>query len=618
VAAGAAAAASTTGAARAEAQEAAAGSADDAALAALRETPLDIGSDALAPLDDVPGAPPGFATLAERARSVRPFRRMEDLLVVPGVDAAFLARLRLYAVAPRVAPRLAGHIALRAISRGTWDGARLTESAAFHRGAGLRFGGLLDRDAGERDLDDFRAGWFEARCGGAQVVAGAFDVDWGLGATLSTASPPWGGAAMGRRALRAGRGLTPHRGTAEETSLRGVAASLGGARARLAAFYSDARRDAFVRDGGVTSLPGTGLHRTARERAASDRLRDRTVALRAEIAVARGVRVGGTARADAYAPAVAPGPRSPLPAGSRAVAVGVDALLAVGPVQIGTERAALRGGRAARVAAAQVAGALGRLGVLARRFDPEFRALHTAPLGRLGRPANERGVLVFAEVRRRSIRIEAHLDRWAEIARRRAGDPLERGTEAALALEAARNGRRAALGASRRVRATASPNRAAGGALAHRVETRDAIRVDGERAFGAGFTARVRIETVAEEDAAVAASRTRRHGRLAQLGLSRAGRAGLRTGFTLSAYGGDAASVVPRIAESFTGEAAAPAALASADSPSGWRALLSARRPLARALRVAAACGVHAPRGGRARLDWGFGLELGRDGSPAE
>ncbi len=530
------------------------------------------------------------------------------MLAISGVDGEFLARLRPFVVvsdAERQRPGdgaarlagLAGRVVWRAESGALARGSRFAETAEIRRGAGVRFGATTERDPGERGAFDYRAAWLDARRGRARLLAGAFDVDWGLGLTLSTARAPWTGDAIARRALRDGRGLSPHRGAGEEGHLAGAAGWWGGARGAVAWLYSDARRDALRdSDGRVTSLPETGLHRTARERSARDRLRERTVAIRAEAALPAGVRLGVTGRADAFDPRLAPRSGSSVPAGAREQVFGADGRAGWGPVRLAVERAAVAGGASARVVALEAAGHRARIAAVDRRFEPGFRVLRTAPLGHFGRSANESGRLVSVEWRARRLRVTADFDRWNEIIARSANGETERGTETVLSAESTHEGKRIAARVSRRTR---------------RTEVRDAARVEVERPIGRGLAARVRVDAIAESESVGGQTRVVR-GHLAQSRLALAGRAGLRSAVTLSVFGGDSAGAVPRIAEAFLPGVVRPVALASGPRTAGWRALVTTQRAFGRALRLAAAFALHAPRGGAARAEIGLAIELGR------
>ncbi len=119
----------------------------------LVDHPVNLGNDPLGALESVPGVPAGFAARAENARALLPFRRVEDLLRVPGADAQLIARIHPYVVAPGAAPRTRGRLSFESSFGALPRGERLIERSEFARG-GVRFGGVLERDPRERWLAD--------------------------------------------------------------------------------------------------------------------------------------------------------------------------------------------------------------------------------------------------------------------------------------------------------------------------------------------------------------------------------------------------------------------------------------------------------------------------------
>ncbi len=571
---------------------------EDEPLAVLRDDPVDLSRDALAPLEEVTGAPPGFARRAEEARALRPFRRLEDLLVVPGVDGEFLARLGPYVVAPDDPAPLRGRLVARATAGDLAGGARSAEIATFRRGDALEFGGALERDAGEDGLADARTAWFVARRGGARVLLGDLDVEWGLGLALASTPAPRGLDGRARRALRPGRGLAPHRGTGEERHFRGGAVGWRAGAFALEALATGTRRDARVRrDGRVTSLVGTGLHRTSPERAARDRLRDETLALRAGLSLAGGAAIAATARVSAYDPPLGPRDGSSLPTGARERILAADFALPAGPARLVGEVATRGGGGAARIVAVEASAERARVVLVARRLDPEFRALHLAPPAHFARASNEEGALLFGEARFRSLRVEAGWDAWGEIAPPSTGAARVRGEEFTLEAEAVREGASAGARLTRRTEREGS-----------RETLRDAVRASIERPLGRGVSARFLASAVAR----AGGPRDPERGGALQSTLALSRRSGLRVALTVTRYAGDSGAVLPRTAEAILPGVVRSIALGSGARPAGWRALVAARRPLGPALRAAAAAALHAPRGGPARGEISFSLELGR------
>jgi hypothetical protein len=586
----------------------------------LRDHPVDIASDPLAGLESVPGVPPGFAARAEQARAVLPFRRVEDLLRVRGVDAQLLARVRPFVSAPLPTPRTRGRVVFEASGGGASRGLRLAERAEFARGPGLRFGGALERDAREAALDDFSSAWIEAVRGGVRVIGGALDVDWGRGLALSSARAPTDVIGALDRALRAARGVTAHRGVAEEGHFRGVALEAGRGRLRLAAVVSDTRRDARVnRAGLVTSLVEGGLHRSASEAAARDRLRDRMIALRSEWGRPNAVRLGATWRANRFDPSLGPREGSALPSGSHETVAGIDFTIPIGRARIVSEMAFRNAGGSARLAGFALPVRALELTAMARRYEPGFRALHTTPPGASGRSSNERGLAVGARGRLRGWMLSAVHDRWGEITARSTGAPREWGTRTRLSAETGRAGRRivAILGRTSRGAEEAAES-AVDGDDGDSGRERTTLRLQGELPLPRGARAVVVASGVALADGAASSSDSRAstYGGYLQTRVAAPSLAGMRATAALTRFSGETASTVPRMAETLLPGRTLFVPLASGTSTAGSRASLALDKRVRPSLRFAIAASWHIPRGTPSRFDAGVAVELGRSRLP--
>jgi hypothetical protein len=240
-----------------------------------------------------------------------------------------------------------------------------------------------------------------------------------------------------------------------------------------------------------------------------------------------------------------------------------------------------------------------RAALVARRLDPEFRALHVAPPTHFARASNEAGTLLLGEARFGPVRVEAACDAWREIAPPTPRAPAAAGEEVALEVEAWREGAGAGVRVARR-------SQREGG----RSSVRDAVRASIERPFGRAVAARVALSAVARAEPAG----LRERGAALQSSIAFSGGSGLRLALTVTGYAGDSGAVLPRTAEAVLPGVVRPVVLGSGPRPAGWRALLASRRALGPSLRVAAAAALHAPRGGPARADLSLSLELGRAG----
>ncbi|MFN0149831.1 MAG: hypothetical protein ACKVU1_03850 [bacterium] len=569
----------------------------------LVDHPVNLGNDPLGVLEAVPGVPAGFAARAENARALLPFRRAEGLLRVPGADPQLLARLRPYVVAPAAVSRTRGRLSFESSFGGLPRGERLIERSEFARG-GVRFGGVLERDPRERALADYRSAWLDLRAGRARVVAGALDVDWGRGLVLSSARAATGAALSLDRALRAGRGLSAHRGVGEEGHFRGVAAEVGGARCAITVLGSRTPRDARVNDeGNVTSLADGGLHRTASEVAARDRLDDATAAVRAELRWRGGARLATSFRATGLNPPLAPRTGSSLPTGRRDSAAGADLAAPLGPVFVAAEWAVRAGGGAARIGGAEWRRGASAVALTARRYDANYRTLHAAPPAARGRSANEVGLTWRARTRVAGVALEAVHDRWSDVAPPREGSALEHGRETRVALEAGRGARRYAVVASRKTRF----EELAGDSNELDASDRYALRVQLENRLRGNST----VSLVASGVTLRSDGEESRRGGYVQGRVRIGGFAGFRPAFSATRFSGDSGAVVPRLPETLFPGSVRFVSLASSARLSGWRTSLVVERVLTREARLSIGAVVHAPRGAAAVAEGALSLRIG-------
>ena len=585
----------------------------------LRDHPVDISNDPLAALESAPGVPAGFARRAEEARALLPFRRVEDLLRVPGIDADAIDRLRPFVTVPLPSPRTQGRIVFEASGGGASHGVRLSERAEFARGPHLRFGGVLERDARERALDDFSSGWIEGRRGRLRLVGGALDVDWARGLALSTARAPTDAIGSLQRAFRASRGITAHRGAAEEGHFRGIAVDAQRGRLRVAAVAADTRRDARVnRDGFVTSLAEGGLHRSVSEAATRDRLRDRMIAFRGECEGPGAARLGATWRANRFDPPIAPRQGSALPHDSLESVAGLDLSIPIGVARVTGEVASRRGSGAARIAGIIVPTRMFELSAMARRYDPSFRILGTSPPGASGRTSNETGFAVGVSGRIRGWKLAAVHDRWRQMAGASTTDAPERGTRTRVQAEAGRSGRRitATVGYTSRGTSTTSGSSSGGIDEGDDGRARTTLRLQGELSLPRGARA-VLVASgarIVDSDATSTDGRERSvaDGGYVQGRMSAPFFWGIRSTAALSRFAGATASSVPRIAETLLPGRTLFVPLASGAQTAGSRVSLAAERRVSPSLRVALGASWQVPRAAPSKVDAAFALHVGR------
>ena len=253
------------------------------------QQPLDLNEARVKELELLPGITPFLAReiVLQRRRSSG-FRSVYDLLSVPGMSFEIFRSIESFVVVHedpvrRVSPRsFLGRVSIRARIRSSHD---LQKKRGFHDGTyhgsrqkvyqrllvstrGLFEAGLLlEKDPGERKLDDFLSGYVQLRriAGFSTLLIGDFQIDAGQGLLLSRVSHFSKGGDPITGPKKSPRGLLPYRSVEENRFFRGVAGNFEVGKFEITGFYSRNRLDANVKDDSIVSFPGTGYHRTENE-----------------------------------------------------------------------------------------------------------------------------------------------------------------------------------------------------------------------------------------------------------------------------------------------------------------------------------------------------------------
>ena len=144
----------------------------------------------------------------------------------------------------------------------------------------IQLGGLIEKDAGEKPLNEFFTFHIALKNFGflKRFVAGDYSLEFGQGLVLWNSY----GFSKGSDAIfpvkKEGRGVTPYISTNEDNFFRGAATTISLGLFNISGFYSqhkfDANIDPFSKD--ILSMPVDGYHRTeteiAKRKAASEKL----------------------------------------------------------------------------------------------------------------------------------------------------------------------------------------------------------------------------------------------------------------------------------------------------------------------------------------------------------
>ncbi|MEX0736365.1 MAG: helix-hairpin-helix domain-containing protein [Bacteroidota bacterium] len=270
-------------------------------LHALEQDPLDPNTATPEELQQLPGVTSLIALAIVRTRELAPFERIEDLLSVEGMTQELLTRFRRFLRVGASVTRKGGTglAAIRFRSRvtqdlqqrrgfteGTYPG---SQQKVYHRlvvrstdlgssqgvssnerrtRSWLEAGIIIERDAGEKSLSDFIAGYLSLNVQpwGSRIILGDYVVEAGEGLVFWRSTGFSKGSEVISTIQKNGGGIKPYASTDENSFLRGVAAETRVGGVRVSAFVSHKRLHASVNDEGtITSFNTSGLFRTPGE-----------------------------------------------------------------------------------------------------------------------------------------------------------------------------------------------------------------------------------------------------------------------------------------------------------------------------------------------------------------
>jgi hypothetical protein len=401
----------------------------------LQENPLNLNNATIGDLEFIPGVTPivarNIVVARERAGG---FATINDLLLVSGVDAQLLAIIKRFAQVPLPVPtRLSMNYRSRVgrdleERRGFQDGSypgspwksynRLLGRYEYGTaGTSIDFGILTDKDAGENKFNDFTSGFVSLKTNGPlrRLILGDFSVGEGQGLTLWRSLAFSKGSDVIQPARKSARGITPYTSSDENIFYRGAAALLEVSSFEATAFYSNKKIDATVDSlGQVTSMYGSGYHRTASELRRQLAARERSAGFRLQYALGKTLTVGSTYFSTKLGNPAA-GDQLYDFVGNESHVSGLDFDLYLDRVNIFSEWARSHTGAIAGVAGAFVG--LTRdidLVVCFRDYPRDFISLHGIGFGeRRGSPQDEIGVYTGLRLRlRRGVILSAYFDQF--------------------------------------------------------------------------------------------------------------------------------------------------------------------------------------------------------------
>ncbi len=305
-----------------------------------------------------------------------------------------------------------GDLSLRLRAQGTPGQTRHYQRLAW-KGAHQEFQLLVERDAGEPRWNDFAAASYHWSHPTLPLVLSAGDLRPGFGQGLVFGRPGSRGAPF--PTLRQDQSNTGYRGSGENIALRGLSLGAGAGKWTLVLVGGRAARDARLgKEDQVVTLPESGLHRTATERAGQRLLGLLVAGMRLR-------RTGGPWQGGATFQYLGFDRRVDLRRrdrlafhGRRVRLAGTDLQWRWRGLRAGGEAAVDTQGRRGSLAVAALRLGPGTLGATWRHYDPDFPGFFGGALGR-SQQRDETGLLLSAEGRWRGWQGGLWTDGWRPV-----------------------------------------------------------------------------------------------------------------------------------------------------------------------------------------------------------
>lgn len=293
-------------------------------LSRLEENPSDLNSASKEDLEQIPGIDAIIALNIIEYRTQQKFRSVDDLNKVDGVTPELFS-LTVRFVTVRDVESLwhsfgVGAVRFRSRSQqdlqkrrgfedGTFQGSplklynrlmvRSTPMQFFREGKGTtaEIGILTEKDAGEKRLVDYLAGYVDLRNLGpvTRLIIGDYSVEAAHGMVLWRSISFGKGSDVLQPFRKSGSGIRPYLSTEENFYFRGLATIVSFSRVNLSLMYSDKPLHATVNsDGTLTSFYSGGLFRTESEMRRKNSTREQFLGGRVTFDVKKGMHIGAT------------------------------------------------------------------------------------------------------------------------------------------------------------------------------------------------------------------------------------------------------------------------------------------------------------------------------------
>ncbi|NLP10277.1 helix-hairpin-helix domain-containing protein [bacterium] len=258
-------------------------------LESLQRSPMDLNRASASDLESLPWIAPqvAHAIVAFRNR-FGPFHSLQQLTLIKGMDETTLALIAPFVFCKDQRRRASSGGNIRYL----WS-QPLQQSRGFiekkYNGSPvkallrtqiqpldwLQLGWLMEKDSGERSLNDYRCGYVQVQRShpGITLLLGHLTAESGQGLVFSHPgkwSDAWDALAAAKRRIKTVR---PYLSTDENAGLFGSALQWQSDRLQATLLWSRTPVDASVENDSIRSFIATGLHRSAAERATQSRVK---------------------------------------------------------------------------------------------------------------------------------------------------------------------------------------------------------------------------------------------------------------------------------------------------------------------------------------------------------
>ncbi|NOZ60235.1 MAG: helix-hairpin-helix domain-containing protein [Calditrichaeota bacterium] len=340
------------------------------------------------------------------------FHSLDDLEKIPEFDPNLVPILSDYLTINKPTEKRSLSLELRSRifrkiqqSQGYRDGSyypspeKIYNRIIINGGEKIRAGGLLEKDAGEKNLADFQSYFLEYSPRPAwKIVLGNYLLEFAQGLVFWNPYARYKSSNPIYSAKKRGRLIRPYRLVDENASLRGIASQFCAKFYQIAFFASSQTLDANIdrNSDRVTNFYTAGYHRTENERAKKDQLQEQLFGSRLQITPQENLSVGLTGYFSRFNRefTVANAERYRFGfRGKRNQVFGLDANWIFGDWNFFSEYARSENGGSGVVAGAVFDTRTVDLAVLFRRYSRDFHSFHGSGFGEHGGELqNERGL----------------------------------------------------------------------------------------------------------------------------------------------------------------------------------------------------------------------------------